>query len=71
MLTAVIEELDFENEFFHDVEAGLLYYYTNSTMPASDVWEATQIKTLVDINATMTRPATGVTVRGITVALGA
>lgn len=69
-LAARIEELDFENEFFHDVDGDLLYYYTNTTLSPTDTWDATQLKEYLVLNATMDKPITNVVIRGLTVRRG-
>ena len=63
----MIEELDFENEFFHDVKADQLYYYTNTTMNPTDMWDATQLQEYLILNASMNKPIMNVVIRGITV----
>ena len=66
----VLEELDWENEWFYDEEAQKLYYFHNSTTqtppPASTVFEAVTTKILYSYNGTQAKPVKDVSLKGIT-----
>ena len=65
----VMEELDYPNEWFYDEQSKTLYFFynaTSGTMPPSDtLYVATQLKTLISINGSMTDPVEDITIRGV------
>ena len=65
----VMEELDYPNEWFYDEESKTLYFFFNATSgtepPSDAVYVATQLKTLIVINGTMSEPVEDVTIRGV------
>ena len=66
----VLEELDWENEWFYDEEAQKLYYFHNSTTqtppPATTLFEAVTTKVLYSYNGTQAKPVKDVSLKGIT-----
>ena len=65
----VLEELDSGMEWYHDVDAGKLYYAHNETgaIPATLAFEAVTTKVLLNLTGTQADPITDVSVRGITI----
>ena len=66
----MLEELDWENEWFYDEEAQKLYYFHNSTTqtppPATTLFEAVTTKVLYSYNGTQAKPVKDVSLKGIT-----
>ena len=65
----VMEELDSPNEWFFDEQSKILYFWYNAsdgTKPPSDtLYVATQLKTLINIQASQDKPAKDITIRGV------
>ena len=69
VLENVMEELDSPNEWFYDEDSKTLYHFynaTSGTVPPSDVlYVATQLKTLISINGSMSNPVEDITIHGV------
>ena len=65
----VMEELDWPNEWFYDIDTKTLYFFYNATSgtePPSDLrYVVPQLKTLISINGTMSEPVEDITIRGV------
>ena len=65
----VMEELDSVNEWFYDEENKMLYFFYNATSgtepPSDTLYVATQLKTLISINGSMSDPVENITIRGV------
>eukprot|EP01083_Nonionella_stella_P110129 322065_1 len=63
----VREELDYPTEWFYNESAKTLYYVQNGTgTPANTVFEATNLKVLVNYTGSMAKPVENQAVRGVT-----
>ena len=62
----LFEELDADNEFFHDVKSQTLYFYSSTGAPDADaIVEATKLKTFISIQGSQDAPVRGVRLLGI------
>ena len=65
----VMEELDSPDEWFFNESSKILYFWYNATAgtrpPNDTLFVATQLKTLVTIQATQENPAKDITIRGV------
>eukprot|EP01084_Bolivina_argentea_P066965 122064_1 len=63
----IFEELDYPTEWFYNESAKTLYYVQNGTgTPANTVFEATNLKVLVNYTGSMAKPVENQAVRGVT-----
>ena len=63
----VMEELDAPNEFFYNGTENVLYYIPNVTEFQSLKYEATQLKTLMEIKGNQSNPVKNVVVTGMNI----
>ena len=65
----VMEELDYPGEWFYDEQSKLLYLWYNDTSgtkpPQETLIVVTQLKTHISIKATKSKPAVGISIRGV------
>ena len=65
----VMEELDSPNEWFYDEETKTLYFWYNDTVgtppPSNALYVVTQLKTLIEIQATQEKAAFNISILGV------
>eukprot|EP01084_Bolivina_argentea_P320044 555206_1 len=61
----VMEELDMPNEFFYNNSERILYYIPNATNFTSFKYEATNLKTLMEIKGNQSNPVKNIIVTGL------